>query len=602
MPKKILAKLGQSKSRTLILFGAILLLVLIIIIIFSLSKPSPLKTQASHTSKIPQITAIPGEVTSERYQTLQEEDNRRRAEQARKTGGSAVATIIGSREQDLLSKRESFGIEGELIKASDCKCLSKEGEISALNPALATQLISEIEANPNKALQLMQEHPGLAKALCEKNPDLALKVIQNNKAAAKLMLTECPAMAKRLAEANPALFKELMLENPDLAKKIAQTEPGVLEKLMEADPAFANQLAKTNPDIVKKLLLHDPAFAKKMAALNPNMVKNLMLDDPAFAKEMAIRHPDIVGHLMQNDPNFKRAILEKDPSLNAYLQKTPYVAPGQQLATERTAIPLNEQQQKQMALLLTNMENQSKTFLQNWSTVSLQNFVQGDSKEDKNKDKHGTRSNSVAAGEQGHHANSSGQVIIKAGTILFAVLDTAVNSDEPGPVMATVTQGPFKGAKVVGNMQFAKQPSGSGNRPDKVVLNFSTLNLPEFPKSLMIKGVAIDPDTARTALATDVDHHYLLRYGSLFAASFMTGYARVITSEGTVQTTNMATGSTTTTSPQLSTRQQIFAALGQVGQQFGQAASTYFNSPNTITVDAGTGIGLLLLEDVTTSG
>jgi len=119
----------------------------------------------------------------------------------------------------------------------------------------------------------------------------------------------------------------------------------------------------------------------------------------------------------------------------------------------------------------------------------------------------------------------------------------------------------------------------------------------DAPKSISVKAIAIDPDTARTALASDVDHHYLLRYGTMFASSFMSGYAKIIASQGTVQTAT-TTGSTTTTTPTLSPRQEIYAALGTVGTRFGDATSSYFTTPNTITVNAGTGFGLLILSDV----
>ena len=39
-----------------------------------------------------------------------------------------------------------------------------------------------------------------------------------------------------------------------------------------------------------------------------------------------------------------------------------------------------------------------------------------------------------------------------------------------------------------------------------------------------IDAFAIDLATARTALASDVDHHALERWGSLLAASFLEGY------------------------------------------------------------------------------
>ena len=107
--------------RTLLIFGCAILIAIVVIVAFIVRKPNPLQTAESHASKIPQITAIPGNVTSEKYQELQEEDNRRRAQQAKTTGGSAVATIIGTKDKDALAQKESFGIEGDLLKAP-CPC------------------------------------------------------------------------------------------------------------------------------------------------------------------------------------------------------------------------------------------------------------------------------------------------------------------------------------------------------------------------------------------------------------------------------------------------------------------------------------------------
>lgn len=627
MAKKWFESFANTKTRILVLFVGLLLLIGIVILTFSLGKANPLKTEESRASKIPQITAIPGGLTSEKYQTLQEEDNRRRAELAKKTGGSAVATIIGTQNQDNLSKKEMFGIEGELLKASDCKC-PPSAPVAAngvLDPALAAQLINEIEAHPENALKLMKEHPGLAKALCTQKPELALKIMENNKEAAKLILTECPVLAKELAEKNPALFKQLMLENPDLAKKIADTYPEVLSRLAASDPEFARQLAKTNPEVMKTLMKGDPDFARKMAAQNPDMVKELMrgdpafsaimaqqnpdmvkklmLDDPEFAKAMARNNPDMVNALLANDPNFKKALLEKNPGLAALLQigqkNAPPVeeAPRKQAETQalRTrSVQLNETQQKQLAAILVNMEAQSKTAFDSWNTVSLQAFVAGNPS-DKN--------TAAAGGTVGAEGSAAGttpkggkQIIVKAGTILFAVLDTAINTDEPGPIMATVISGRFKGAKILGDIQLATVVGA--NRPEKVVLNFNALSSDDYPQSLTIKAVAIDPDTARTALASNLDTHLLLRYGTLFASSLLTGYSKAITSQGSVQT-NTSGNTTTTTTPNLNSTKTILAAFGDVGKKFGEATATYFNTPNTIKVNAGTGFGLLILSDVT---
>lgn len=406
-----------------------------------------------------------------------------------------------------------------------------------------------------------------------------------------------------------------MLEDPEFARQMAKNNPDMVKDLMKSDPAFASALAASNPTLVKELMKNDPAFADVIAKQNPEMVKKLMLDDPEFAKQMAKNNADMVSTLMEADPAFSKALQEKNPGILAVIEnnrgKISFTNDKQRLASleesrrkqklEQTQIArvgqLNEQQQKQIGTIITNMEAQSKAAFQAWNEISPQVFVAGDSSS-ANKDQ-GKDGDTNKDGKEGSEsAGGAKNVLVKAGTILFASLDTTVNTDEPGPIMATITQeGPFKGAKIIGDTQFAAQSAGN-NRPEKVILNFASLTSPEFPQTISIKGVAIDPDTARTALASDVDHHYLLRYGTLFASAFMTGYSKVITSQGTVQTTAPATGTTTTTTPPLTGRNQVWAALGEVGKRVGDETKTFFNTPNTITVNAGTGFGLLILSDV----
>lgn len=184
------------------------------------------------------------------------------------------------------------------------------------------------------------------------------------------------------------------------------------------------------------------------------------------------------------------------------------------------------------------MEGQSKNILKNLEQVNPQQFVQGN--ESTNKDKNQAAASDNKSSETKAGSNANQKVLIKAGTILYASLDTAVNSDEPGPVMGTIVQGDYKGAKIVGALQSAQS---TDNRPEKIILSFTTLSPLDAPASLSISAVAVDPDSARTALASDVDHHYLLRYGTLLASSFATGYAKVISSQGSSTISNTTTGS-----------------------------------------------------------
>lgn len=184
--------------------------------------------------------------------------------------------------------------------------------------------------------------------------------------------------------------------------------------------------------------------------------------------------------------------------------------------------------------------------------------------------------------------------IIKAGTILFAVLDTTVNSDYPdNPVMATIVQGPFKGAKLLGKLQTTKSVAG---QMDRVTLNFTLMNEDHWPTTKGVTAYGIDPDTARIAIASSVNYHYMLRFGSMFATAFLQGYATAITTSASTSTTGIF--GTSTTHPSLSPGQKIAVALGQVGQTLGQVTQNYANIPPTVKVDSGVGLGILFMSDV----
>jgi intracellular multiplication protein IcmE len=172
---------------------------------------------------------------------------------------------------------------------------------------------------------------------------------------------------------------------------------------------------------------------------------------------------------------------------------------------------------------------------------------------------------------------------------MFGVLDTAINTDEKGPVMASIVHGKYKGTKLLGNIEH-------NGFAEKAIIRFDRVSIPKRLESLGAEIVAIDPDTARTALASDVDRHYLLRYGSLFASSFMEGFGEAISQQGT--TTTAADGSTQQTKPKLTGKDQIYSALGNVGSQWATQAAPLFNTPYTVTVDQGVGMGLLFLNDL----
>lgn len=271
------------------------------------------------------------------------------------------------------------------------------------------------------------------------------------------------------------------------------------------------------------------------------------------------------------------------------------------LAEQERQRRLAEQQEKAYVESVRKTEAQMKAYIQgaynDWSKVTPQAFIRGQLAE-KEYIKEQTTVVTEATVDTRFGRRIGGRplgsltqkAVVKAGTVFYAVLDTAVNSDEPGPVLATIVSGKYRGAKMIGTLAHQGQQ-------ETVLINFTTMSLPGKPNSIGVQAVAIDPETARTALATDVDKHYLLRYGSLFAASFMSGYGKAITQEGTT-TTSPLTGTTTTTTPPLSGKDKALAALGEVGTQWAQQVKPFFNLPYTVSVNQGTSIGVLFVSDV----
>lgn len=186
--------------------------------------------------------------------------------------------------------------------------------------------------------------------------------------------------------------------------------------------------------------------------------------------------------------------------------------------------------------------------------------------------------------------------LYKAGDIIFAVLNTTINSDYPGPILATVVSGPLKGSKLIGAVSQGPTLDGTEG-PESVMLKFTQINVPGKPTTGTMSSVAIDPDTAYTVMADDVDHHYLLRYGTLFASSFLEGVGDAVQQSGSTTTTDVFGGSTTVNG-NLSVGDEIIVGLGKVGSTMGEQMEDYFNRPPTVYVYAGTSMGILLLSDL----
>ncbi len=263
---------------------------------------------------------------------------------------------------------------------------------------------------------------------------------------------------------------------------------------------------------------------------------------------------------------------------------------NQQLADQRF-----QQQIQQRTAQMMGAANQD---IQDWSKVTTQTTVGGDEDKDAGQ--------SVLPGVDG--AASGGpnspvvvgaalnqKALIKTGDIIFAVLDTAVNSDQPGPILATVVSGQFKGARLIGSFNLSTNSNA-------MTINFNTMSVPGAAKSTSINAFAIDPNTARTALASRTNHHYLLRYGSMFASSFLEGFGNAFQSANTTVTIGGTAGGDSVTVQNgigRSTLENAVIGMATLGKTWGQAAQQQFNTPTTVEVFSGTPMGILFTQDLT---
>lgn len=181
--------------------------------------------------------------------------------------------------------------------------------------------------------------------------------------------------------------------------------------------------------------------------------------------------------------------------------------------------------------------------------------------------------------------------VFDAGDISMAETDLEINTDIPGnTVRATIIAGPHRGGVLLGSYSAGKETAG---------LTFTTLKSPLYKDALQINAIAIDPSMSRIALTGGVDKHYLLRYGTMMATSFISGFADAVSRSNTTTTSSLV--GTTTSYGELDGKDQVAVALGKVGDNFANSFNDIVNMPTTITIPSKTQFGLMMLQAVDVS-
>jgi polyhydroxyalkanoate synthesis regulator phasin/type IV secretory pathway VirB10-like protein len=399
-----------------------------------------------------------------------------------------------------------------------------------------------------------------------------------------------------------AMLKRLVAEgkiSPETAAMLSQQYRALRKAAATAGPIgelMANGGASS--DLAKRLLALQANNATReayVAALKKAVAEGTISPDQAAAllKQYEAAITPINGLIPSIDTtiptagfaNLQRRVQESQaPSAPAEAEFTkPQVV-------DRTAE--NQERLKRIQAYQTAMANQAQSLINTaWQVPTMRHM--GGSFE--GMDAAGVNSTQVTLGSGSTNAADKATkqpqtALIKSGTIIFAVLDTAVDSDYPDtPVMATLIEGPFKGARLLGKLALAQGQ-------DKLSLNFSMMDMEAWPTTKTISAFAIDPDTARTVMASEVDHHYMERWGTIMATSFLQGYSTAITNQGTSTT---GVFGTSTSHPELSAGSKFAVGLGQIGMNLNQIALQNLNRPTTVKITAGVGIGVLFTGEVT---
>ncbi len=173
------------------------------------------------------------------------------------------------------------------------------------------------------------------------------------------------------------------------------------------------------------------------------------------------------------------------------------------------------------------------------------------------------------------------------GEILYAIVETAINSDVSSPVMASVISGQHRKTKFIGS--FARFDK-------RLVVKFDRAILPDGSE-VEVEAFAVDPNTTEASVASKVNTHFFSRWGGLVAASFLEGFGEATKFSGAESVDNVygeSTGGMVFNDYTVS--DQLWIAAGKVGERASEVFAQNFNRPPTVYLNTGAEMGILILN------
>lgn len=267
------------------------------------------------------------------------------------------------------------------------------------------------------------------------------------------------------------------------------------------------------------------------------------------------------------------------PPLDLPQMPAPTYAPPPQYAPPQYAAPAPVQQAPVARPKADqNVSNQVMGYMAMWgpNVLSEQEFsYAGKATPEDFEQRYGNAQTNAQASQVAPTAPQTRSAIrfVRAGTVIPARMLTPLTSDNPGPVLAEVSSGPLKGARLLGTMQVQKEG---------ILVTFNSISKPGWPDTYRISAVGMTND-GYTGMATDVNKHYLQRYTALLAGTFMGGYGQGLSQSGS---TTIITdgGAVVSTQDELDSRQIRNRGYGRVAQAIGSELASAANRETTIEV------------------
>lgn len=181
------------------------------------------------------------------------------------------------------------------------------------------------------------------------------------------------------------------------------------------------------------------------------------------------------------------------------------------------------------------------------------------------------------------------QPVAKAGEVVYANNDIALNTDHKGPVRMTFLQGELKGWQGMGQFQLNELGAKMNVTIDRLIApNGQTFSA---------NGYVLDPETTLWAMSSDVDRHLIYRYGGFGLATILGAFQDLAEArEKKSEISKLGESQTQYREPD--GKQVTWQLLGNFGEAFQEVFADNIDRPITVTLDQNERAGVLFEDTV----